>query len=112
MAKTKILRLAMLAATGAVFFIYAWENLQATKLGYRIEGLRREIKDLENTNSYLKKEIRASLAPEKLQTEALKIGLVYPEPDALVLLEDKNSYKPAKGWLAQLFGFTSRRIKT
>ena len=102
----------MLAAAGAVFFVYAWENIQATRLGYSIEGLRKEIKDLENTNNYLKKEIRVSLSPEKLQAEALKIGLVYPEPDALVLLDDSAADKPAKGWLAQLFGFGGRRSKT
>jgi len=112
MTKTKILRLALLGVAGAVFFIYAWENLQATKLGYSIEGLRREIKDLENTNNYLKKEIHVSLSPEKLQTEALKIGLVYPEPDALVLLDGVDSGKPAKSWLAQLFGLGGRRSKT
>lgn len=91
----------MLAAAGAVFFIFAWENVQATRLGYDIEGLRKEIKDLENSNNYLKKEIRISLAPETLQAEALKIGLVYPEPDALVLLDDANGDKNTKGWLAR-----------
>jgi hypothetical protein len=111
MTKTKLLRLAMLALAGAAFFIYAWENLQATRLGYSIEGLRKEIKDLENTNNYLDKEIRVSLAPEKLQADALKIGLVYPEPDALVLLDDNNADKPAKGWLAQLLGLAGRRSK-
>jgi len=102
----------MLALAGAVFFVYAWENIQATRLGYSIEGLRKEIKDLENTNNYLNKEIHVSLSPEKLQAEALKIGLVYPEPDALVLLDDANADKPSKGWLAQLFGFAGRRSKT
>ena len=32
-------------------------------------GSPKEIKDLENTNNYLKKEIRVSLSPEKLQAE-------------------------------------------
>jgi hypothetical protein len=105
MTKTRTFRLALLAAAGAVFFIYAWENLQATRLGYGIEGLRKEIKDSENANKYLKKEIRLSLSPEKLQAEALKLGLVYPEPDALVMLDDAGN-KPEKGWFAQLFRFT------
>ena len=92
----------MLAAAGAVFFIFAWENVQATRLGYSIEGLRKEITDLENNNDYLKKELRASRAPEKLEAEALKLGLVYPEPSALVLLDDVKAEKPSKGWLAKL----------
>ena len=100
----------MLAVAGAVFFIFAWENVQATRLGYSIEGFRKEITDLENNNNYLKKEIRASLAPEKLQAEALKIGLIYPEPDALVLLDDVNGDKPAKGWLAKMLRLGSSEI--
>ncbi len=100
----------MLAASGAVFFIFAWENIQATRLGYSIEGLRKEITDLENNNNYLKKEMRSSLAPEKLQAEALKIGLVYPEPDALILLDDANNNQPAKSWLAKLLHRGSSQI--
>jgi hypothetical protein len=119
MTRTRNFKLSMLAAAGVFFFAYAWENVQAIKLGYRIEGLRKEISDLENTNNYLKKEIRASLSPEKLQAEALKIGLVYPEPDALVLLDGASvdkypaaGHKPSKKWLAQLFWFANRRAKT
>ena len=110
MARTRTLRLAMLTAAGAVFFIFAWENVQATRLGYSIEGLRNEMKDLKNDNNYLKKELRISLAPEKIQAEALKIGLVYPEPDALVLLDDAGGEKPAKGWLAKLLRLGSSEI--
>jgi hypothetical protein len=101
-----------LAAAGAVFFLYAWENVQATRLGYGIEGLRKEIRDLENADNYLNKEIRISQSPERLQTEALKIGLAYPEPDALVLLDEEPGNRSEKGWLAQLFRLTNRRVKT
>ena len=110
MKRTRILNLATLAAIGAVFFIFAWENVQATRLGYNIESLRKEIKDLKNDNNYLKKEIHVSLAPEKLQAEALKIGLVYPEPDALVLLDDADTDKPTKGWLARLLRLGNSEI--
>jgi hypothetical protein len=110
MKRARNFKLALLAAAGAVFFLYAWENVQATRLGYGIEGLRREIKDLENTNNYLNKEIRVSLSPEKLQAEAIKIGLVYPEPDALILLDNSNRAKPAKGWLAKLLDLGSAEI--
>ncbi|MFA6434641.1 MAG: hypothetical protein WCW52_08095 [Elusimicrobiales bacterium] len=102
MTRIRTFKLALLAAAGAVFFIFTWENVQATRLGYSIEGLRKEIQDLENGNNYLKKEIRTSLAPETLQAEALKLGLVYPEPDALVMLDDARGNAPAKGWLAGL----------
>jgi len=102
--KTRNLRLAALAGLCAVFFLFAWENVQAVRLGYTIEKLRREIKDLESANTYLKKEIRASLSPEKLEAEAVKLGMVYPEPGAIVLLDGAQDVKKeGRGWLAKLF---------
>lgn len=102
--KTRNLRLAALIGICAVFFLFAWENVQAVRLGYTIEKLRREIKDLESANTYLKKEIQTSLSPEKLETEAAKLGMVYPEPGAVVLLDGAPAVKKAgRGWLAKLF---------
>lgn len=101
--KTRNLRLAALGGLCAVFFLFAWENVQAVKLGYTIEKLRREIKDLESSNTYLKKEIQASLSPERLEAEAGKLGMVYPEPGAVVMLDGKpDSGKEGRGWLAKL----------
>lgn len=102
--KTRNLRLAGLGALCAVFFLFAWENVQAVRLGYTIEKLRHEIKDLENSNTYLKKEIQASLSPEKLEAEASKLGMVYPEPGAIVMLDGAPAAdKAGRGWLAKLF---------
>lgn len=102
--KTRNLRLAGLGALCAVFFLFAWENVQAVRLGYTIEKLRHEIKDLENSNTYLKKEIQASLSPEKLEAEASKLGMVYPEPGAIVMLDGAPAADTAgRGWLAKLF---------
>lgn len=101
--RTRPLKYAALTAAGAVFFVFAWGNVQATRLGYSIEELRKEIKDLETGNKYLKKEIQAAMSPERLQADAVKLGLVYPEPDSIVLLDEKGKSRPSKGWLARLF---------
>ena len=101
--KTRNLRLAALGALCAVFFLFAWENVQAVRLGYTIEKLRREIKDLDSSNTYLKKEIPASLSPERLEAEAGRLGMVYPEPGAVVMLDGKpDKDKAGRGWLAKL----------
>ena len=103
MRKTRNLKFAALAAASAVFFLLAWENIQAVKLGYRIEQLRKDNSDLENANTYLKKEIQLSLSPEKLEAEAVKLGMVYPEPSSIVQLDSKPEDKTrAFGWLARL----------
>lgn len=102
--RTRNLNLAALGGVCAIAFLFAWENVQAIKLGYSIEKLRREIKDLESSNTYLKKEIQASLSPEKLEERALGLGMVYPEPDAVVLLDGPGGEgNPARNWLAKVF---------
>lgn len=86
-----------------MFFLFAWENIQAVKLGYSIEQLRKDNLDIENANTYLKKEIQISLSPEKLEAEAVKLGMVYPEPASIVRLDSKPEDKiQAFGWLARL----------
>ena len=101
--KTRNTNLAAVGAICAVFFLFAWENVQAVKLGYTIEKIRHEIKDLESSNTYLKKEIQTAMSPEKLEVEALKLGMVYPEPGAVVQLDGaEGKLNPAKDWLAKL----------
>ena len=85
----------------AVLFVFVWENIQTTKLGYRIEKTRQEIKKFTNNNKYLSKEIQIALSPEKLQKKALKLGMIYPEPASVIILDKK--IKPDKknlGWFA------------
>lgn len=102
--KTRNLRLAALGAVCAAAFVFAWQNVQAVKLGYRIETMRKDIRDLQNANTYLKKEIDVSLSPEKLETEAMKLGMVYPQPGSVVIMDGKPaSDKAGRGWLAKLF---------
>jgi hypothetical protein len=101
--KTRTLRLAALGGICAIFFLFAWENVQAVRLGYSIEKLRHDIKDLDSANTYLKKEIQASMSPEKLESEASKLGMVYPEPGAVVMLDGAPAaVKESRGWLAKL----------
>lgn len=102
--RTRNTRLAAMGGLCLIFFLFAWENVQAVKLGYNIEQLRREIKDLENANTYLKKEIRSSISPERLEAEASKLGMVYPEPGAVVMLDvPPAAGNEGRGWLAKLF---------
>ena len=102
MAKKKRIRYAqIILMISAVLFVFVWENIQATKLGYRIEQTRQEIKSITNANKYLSKDIQTALSPEKLQEKALMLGMVYPEPEQIVILEkNSNSNKKNLGWFA------------
>jgi hypothetical protein len=102
MAKKKHIRYAkIILMISAVLFVFVWENIQATKLGYRIEETKKEITAITNANKYLSKDIQIALSPEKLQEKALMLGMVYPEPASVIIL-DKNddSNKKNLGWFA------------
>ena len=102
MAKKKRIRyLQIILMISAVLFVFVWENIQATKLGYRIENTRQEIKEFTNANKYLSKEIQTALSPENLQKKALMLGMIYPEPASVIILEKKiESDKNNLGWFA------------
>ncbi|MBI4655737.1 MAG: hypothetical protein HY746_03205 [Elusimicrobia bacterium] len=93
----------ILVFTVVFLFIFAWENIQAVKLGYKIEDLRKELTDIENTNKYLKKEIQLTLSPENLQEEAKKLDMVYPEPQSMIVVQE-NKKEKSKSCFARLAG--------
>ena len=102
MAKKKRIRyFKIILVISAILFVFVWENIQATKLGYRIEETSKEIKSIRNTNKYLSKNIQIALSPEKLQEKALMLGMIYPEPSSIIILEKKTeSDKNTLGWFA------------
>ncbi len=102
MAKKKHMRYAkIILMISAVLFVFIWEHIQATKLGYRVREITKEITAITNSNKYLSKDIHIALSPEKLQEKALMLGMVYPEPASVIILDKKDdSNKKNLGWFA------------
>jgi len=88
-------------------FICAWQNIQATQLGYKIEKLNQEIKDLETSNKYMQKELDIKLAQSSLEKRAMEMGMIYPEPSAVITLDTAASAGNSgavKNWVASADG--------
>lgn len=89
---------------GVVLFVFAWTNVQNTKIGYSIEKLRGEIERIETKNQYLKKEIQSILSAEKLQAQAKKLGMIYPEPESITVIPETSRKKnKTKNLFARFF---------
>lgn len=83
----------ILVILGIVLFAFVWENIQVTNIGYSIEKLREEIESIKTKNQYLKKEIQTILSAEKLQAEAKKLGMIYPEPESIIVITETSRNK-------------------
>ena len=81
--------LAWLGLISLFFLIFAWENIQATRFGYRVEQTRREIRSFKITNEYLRFRLQNELSPARLHFVAQeRLGMVAPDPDKIVVLGD------------------------
>ncbi|MFH1618658.1 MAG: hypothetical protein ABIG11_02015 [bacterium] len=86
----------------ALFLLFAWENIQATRLGYSVEKARMELQAVRNRNVYLQHRLLSAISPGRVALAARKnLGMVAPEPDQIVKLENETA-RPFRGWLAKL----------
>ncbi|MBI5200416.1 MAG: cell division protein FtsL [Elusimicrobia bacterium] len=83
-----------LAATGAatLVFLFAWEQVQATRLGFELDGARRGVQEARSRHAYLRLELERRTAPAELASMARdRLGMLPPSPDAVVVLEHAAS---------------------
>lgn len=95
----------LLISTGMVF-VAVMINISAIKIGYYIEKENNEIKNLISQNKYLTKQINTHLSAKSIEENALKMGLRYPEPYSIIILnENKKSENKDEifSWLVKTF---------
>jgi len=74
----------------SLVFITVIINVEAIKLGYSIAKEDMEIKNLASNNKYLMKEINRNKSPKNIEYYAFQMGLKYPEPYSIVILDEKK----------------------
>lgn len=96
---------AILGTTGIVFAL-AWQHVQATRIGYRVERLREEVELQRGKDAYLKLDLERWHSPERLEAEAARrLGMRRPEPGQVVVLAPEAPPAlngGAAGWVAKL----------
>jgi cell division protein FtsL len=86
-------------ALSAVLFFYVWLHMQAVKIGYEVQGLKKEKQELTNQYYFLKyrmHDVDSLSHVEKVAREQL--GMVTPKEDQVVILDDRGGSVPR--WLS------------
>ena len=65
-------------------------------LTYKINKLKKEIKDIQIENNYRKKELYSNSSPQKIIQDAYLLGFKTPEPYTIVMINDNKENLLAK----------------
>jgi hypothetical protein len=91
----------------SLVLVFIWEQVQSTRLGYRVEQTRGAMQTQENLNAYLRTELQKFKSPARLMEQAKRrLKMDPPAPSSIVLLTDPVQTKPT-GFLARIFGRAS-----
>ena len=86
--RTKTIALCM--AGTILTFLFVWEQVQATRLGYRVSRRRVELGRRRDRTAYLRLELARLRAPARLAEEAARLLDMAPaEPERLVFLTSR-----------------------
>lgn len=82
----------LLIITGLM--LYVGGKVKLVRLGYQIEALDREKKDLERANASLRIEASSLSSPARIEEIAVKkLGMVRPSKDNIVVVKRKKTEK-------------------
>lgn len=74
-----------------IMFFYAIQRISVIRLGYDVERLKKEVKNLEQINKGLLIERASLTSSERIETLALSyLGLKKPDSDQIVLIEKQK----------------------
>ena len=77
-------RAAKFAGLGALLLFLCWQHVQATRIGYRVEAVRREARAIRGRVADLRLRVDETMAPAALAARATsKLGMIPAAPDAL-----------------------------
>ena len=79
--------IALCAACTSLVFLFVWEQVQATRLGYKVSRRRAELRQRQDRTAYLRIELARLRAPARLAEEAQRrLQMAPAEPESLVFL--------------------------
>ena len=88
----------------SLVLVLIWEQVQSTRLGYKVEQSRGAVQQQENLNAYLRLELQRWKSPARLMDQAKRrLKMDVPAPSAVVVLSDPPQVRES-GFLARLFG--------
>ena len=94
-----------------IVFALAWQHIEATRLGYKVEAARRHAHLLRDQMNVLQMELQTSLSPAQLAYQArTKLGMQPANPECLRLLGRAQPSESANSFLTRLISRTWRSL--
>lgn len=94
---------------GGLFVLgLAWQQTQATRLGYEVETRRHELQALKSRVASLQVELQTGLSPARLAVTARTLGLQPAGPESLRILGPDRNARRSSGLFDRLFSRTRR----
>ena len=76
-----------IAAVASPLFLFLWEQVQATRLGYEVNLTQTELRHARERVAYLRLELDRLDAPESVASAARRrLGMAAPTPESIVVL--------------------------
>ena len=89
----------------------AWQQIEATRLGYRVENARKRIHVLHGRIGALERDVQTSLSPAQLALQArARLGMQPASPDTLRILSGDAPVAPIDSFLLRLLARTLRSL--
>lgn len=89
----------------------AWEQIEATRLGYRVEASRRTVHALQGRIGAVERQLQSGMSPAQLAYEArTRLGMQPASPDCLRLLDGSPKPSTSDSFLGRLFARTRRSL--
>ncbi|MBI4051574.1 MAG: hypothetical protein HY400_03620 [Elusimicrobia bacterium] len=68
-------------------FLFVWQHVQATRLGYEVQDVRKNIQWQKSKNAYTRLQLQRLVSPARIAQEASRrLGMSAPGPTQIVLL--------------------------
>ncbi len=95
---------------GSLFVLgLAWQQIEATRLGYEVERARHEERILRGRIGAVQIQLETSLSPAQLALQAKAMGMIQCDPASLRVLGGPDAGRGQETFLGRLF---SRSLKS
>ena len=100
-----------IVSVSIVVLALAWQQIQATRLGYRVETSRKQVRALKGRIALLKIELETSLSPAQLALQArTHLGMHPASPDSLRILGGGSLLPSKDSFFSRLLSRTWRSL--
>ena len=102
-------RTARIVLAGICLLALAWQQVQATRLGYRVEASRKQLRLLEGRLGSLQMQLQSSISPSQLAAQARgRLGMQPASPESLRILGRPDARRENESFLSRLLSRTWR----